>query len=247
VSGFRGRPPANLRLLEETLAKFSQLIIDFPQIIEADVNPLFVNESGVIALDARIIVDLEKARVKVQPYSHLIIRPYPSKYVFTCKLKDGRDVLLRPVKPEDEPLLVRLFETFSEETMQLRFFHRLKETTHEMLARYCNIDYDWEMTLLAELGEGNTRMIVGMARLVMQPDGESGEVSLVVGDPWQNKGLGTIMLETMTRIGRDMGLKRVFGEILAENTKMIHICRKEGFEIKPIDEETYIATLEISQ
>jgi acetyltransferase len=131
--------------------------------------------------------------------------------------------------------------------MQLRFFHRLKETTHEMLARYCNIDYDWEMTLLAELGEGNTRMIVGMARLVMQPDGESGEVSLVVGDPWQNKGLGTIMLETMTRIGRDMGLKRVFGEILAENTKMIHICRKEGFEIKPIDEETYIATLEISQ
>jgi len=245
--GFRGRPPLNIRLVEETLVRFSQLIVDFPQITEADVNPLLVIEKGVIALDARIVIDLDKVSAEVQPYEHLIIRPYPRKNVAKRTLRDGQEVMLRPIKPEDEPLLVKLFQTFSEETMRLRFFQVIKEISHRTLARYCNIDYDREMSIIAELIEDGKRRMIGMVRLVVEPDGESGEVAVVVGDPWQNRGLGTMMLDYIIEISRDMGLKRIFGEILAENTKMMHICYTRGFEIKPVDEETYLATLNLEK
>jgi acetyltransferase len=243
--GFRGKPPANLRLLEEILVKFSQLIVDFPQIKEADVNPLTVNEKEATSLDARIIIGLEKVSAEVQRYKHLVIRPYPRKYVTSCKLRDGKEVMLRPIKPEDEPLLVSLFKTFSEETMRFRFFQVIKETSHETLARYCNIDYDREMTIAAELTENDKRRMIGMVRLVVEPDGESSEVAVVVGDPWQNRGLGSRMFEYIIEISKDMGLKKIFGEVLTENTRMMHICYKKGFEIKPVDEETYLATLSL--
>lgn len=243
--GFRGKPPANIRLLEETLVKFSQLIVDFPRIVEFDVNPLLASEKDVIALDARIIIDLKKVSEKAQQYRHLIIRPYPAKYMTPSRLRDGREVLLRPIKPEDEPLLVELFQTFSEETMRFRFFRVIKEITHETLARYCNIDYDREMTIVAEMTENGKRRIVGTVRLVVQPDSESGEVAIVVGDPWQNRGLGTEMFGYIIDISRSMGLKKIFGEIQAENTKMTHICYKKGFEVKPVDDETYLATLNL--
>jgi len=244
---FRGRPPVNIRLLEEALVRFSQLVADFPQIREADVNPLLVDEKSVTALDARIVIDLNKVSAEVQSYEHLIIRPYPRKYVTRRTLKDGEEVLLRPIKPEDEPLIAELFQTFSEETMRLRFFQVAREISHQTLTRYCNIDYDREMAIVAELTESGKRRIAGMVRLIVEPDGESGEVAVVIGDPWQNRGLGTMMFDYIIEISKDMGLKRVFGEILAENTKMMHICNTRGFEIKPIDEETYLATLELEK
>ncbi|MEM3041133.1 MAG: bifunctional acetate--CoA ligase family protein/GNAT family N-acetyltransferase, partial [Nitrososphaerota archaeon] len=245
--GFRGRPPVDIRLLEETLIRFSQLIVDFPQIIEADVNPLLVDDKSVVALDARIVIDSDKLFAEVQPFEHLIIRPYPRKYVAKRTLRDGKEVTLRPIKPEDEPLLVELFKTFSEETMRLRFFEVIREISHKTLARYCNIDYDREMSIVAEMIEDSKRRVVGMVRLVVQPDGESGEVAVVVGDPWQNRGLGSMMLDYIIEIGKDMRLKRIFGEILAENTKMMHICYTRGFETKPVDEETYLATLDLEK
>jgi len=243
--GFRGKPAANLRLLEEALVKFSQLIVDFPQIIEFEVNPLLISEKEVVALSAQAVLDLGKRLTPSQRFGHLIIRPYPTKYVTSCKLRDGNEVLLRPIRPEDEPLLVELFQTFSEETMRFRFFQVIKEIFHETLARYCNIDYDREMSVVAELTEKGKRRIIGTVRLVVQPDGQCGEVAVVVGDPWQNVGLGTRMFEYIIEISRDMGLKRIFGEIQAENTRMIHICCKKGFEVKRIDEETYLATLDL--
>jgi acetyltransferase len=245
--GFRGKPPANLRLLEEVLVKFSQLIIDYPQIVEVDVNPILLNEKEVTALDARIIINPEWEEKPAQRFKHLIIRPYPRKYVATRKMRDGKDAVLRPVRPEDEPLLVELFKAFSEQTMRFRFFRVIKETTHETLARYCNIDYEREIVMVAELTERGERRIEGMVRLVVQPDGESGEVAVVVGDPWQNRGLGSELFGYIVEVGRDMGLKRLFGEILAENTKMMHICNKKGFELKRADEETYLATLTFTE
>ncbi|MEM1543255.1 MAG: bifunctional acetate--CoA ligase family protein/GNAT family N-acetyltransferase [Candidatus Bathyarchaeia archaeon] len=243
--GFRGVPPANMRLIEETLIKFSQLIIDYPQIKEFDINPLIVTDRDVKALDARIILDLERVFEERPPYEHLIIRPYPSKYVAKGVMKDGNEVLLRPIKPEDEPLLIELFKALSTETMRLRFFRIIKDINHRMAARYCNIDYAREIGIVAEKTENNRRRLMGLAMLIVQPDGESGEISVVVGDPWQNKGLGTMLMSHVIKVGIDMGLKRVFGEFLAENTKIAHICRKMGFEIKPIDEETYVATLNL--
>ncbi len=245
LRGYRGRKPVNLKLLEEILVRFSQLIIDFPQIKEADINPLIIDEEKALALDARIIIDRESVFKKIQPYKHLIIKPYPKRYVSKWRMKDGREVLLRPIKPEDEPLIRKLFETFSEETMRFRFFQIIREISHETLARYCNIDYDREMTIVAEIREGGERRIIGMVRLVVEPDLERGEIAIVIGDPWQNLGLGTKMLDYIIDIGRDMNLKMIFGEILAENTRMIHLCYKRGFRIEKLDEETYIATIKL--
>jgi len=245
VSGYRNKPPANTTLLEEILVRFSQMIIDFPQIKEADINPLIVDSRDAIVLDARIIIDKECFSRDIKPYEHLAIKPYPTKYIKRCMLKDGGKVLLRPIKPEDEPLIYELFNTFSEETMRFRFFHVIKNITHEMLASYCNIDYSREITIVAERSPKGSRKILGMARLVVEPDGERGEIAIVVGDPWQNRGLGTRLLDHIINVGKDMGLKTIFGEILAENTRMIHLCNKKRFKIEQLDEESYLASLDL--
>ena len=247
LSGYRNKRPANVALLEEILVKFSQMITDFPQIKEADINPIVIDDKDAVVLDARIIIDKRCLFSEIKPYEHLAIRPYPTKYIKECVIKDGRKILLRPVRPEDEPLVNDLFNTFSEETMRFRFFQVIKDISHEMLASYCNIDYSREMTIVAEISENSSRKILGMARLVVEPDGEKGEIAIVVGDPWQNLGLGTKMLDHIANVGRDMGLKIVFGEILAENTKMIHLCYKRGFKIERIDEESYLASIDLTE
>jgi len=247
LSGYRNRRPVNIALLEEILVRFSQMIIDFPQIKEVDVNPIVADEKDAVALDAKIIIERESLLNGIKPYGHLAIRPYPTKYMEEYVIKDGRKILLRPVRPEDEPLVRKLFNTFSDETMRFRFFHVIRDISHEVLASYCNIDYSREMTIVAERSENSSKMIIGMTRLVAEPDGEKGEIAIVVGDPWQNLGLGTKMLDHIINIGRDMGLKTIFGEILAENTKMIHLCYKRGFKIERIDEESYLASLDLAE
>ncbi|MEM2351508.1 MAG: GNAT family N-acetyltransferase [Thermoproteota archaeon] len=243
--GFKGLSLANLRLIEETLVKFSQLIIDFPEISEIEINPLAITSNDVIALDARVIIDLEKAKVEPKPYEHLIIRPYPTKYVSECMLHDGTKVTLRPAKLEDEPLLIELFKTFSAETIRLRFFRALKEVNHYGIVRYCNIDYLREMAIVAEVDVEGRRRLIGIANLIVQPDGKSSEISVVVGDPWQNKGLGSILIDYLIEIGRDMSQKKLFGEFLADNRKIFYILQKRGFNIKRVDEETYLAVLNL--
>jgi len=247
LKGYRNRRPANIRLLEEILVKFSQLITDFSQIKEVDINPLVIDENDAVALDARIIIDLKRVYSKPQTCDHLVIKPYPTKYITECVIRDGKKVLLRPIKPEDEPLIVELFHTFSEETMRFRFFQVIKEIPHEILARYCNIDYDREITIVAERTDGKSRKIIGMTRLIVEPDGERGEIAVVVGDPWQNLGLGSKMLDYIIEISKDIGLKDIFGEILAENTRMIHLCNKRGFKIESLDDENYLATLNLTE
>lgn len=245
LEGYGNRRPANRKLLEEVLVKFSQLIIDFPSIKEADINPLLVDESGAVALDARIVIDPNRVFAETKPYEHLVIKPYPTKYVTECATRDRKKVLLRPIKPEDESLVADLFRTLSEETMRFGFFPIVKETPHRTLASYCNIDYDRELTIAAERTEEGARKIVGIVRLVVEPDEKRGEIAVVVGDPWQNLGLGSKMFDHIINIGKDIGLRTIFGEILAENTKMLHLCKKRGFEIKSLDERNYQATLNL--
>ncbi|MBS7614314.1 GNAT family N-acetyltransferase [Candidatus Bathyarchaeota archaeon] len=244
---FGGNQSMSMRHIEETLVKFSHLVTDFPQIVEADVSPLFFNGKNMVALNANIVLDLKKAPKRTQPYGHLIIRPYPTRYTSRLSLRTGEEIVLRPIRPEDEPLLFELFETFSPQTVQLRFFQLVKDVSHHTLARYCNIDYDREMTLVAEKSERGRLLLIGMAKLVVEPDGESGEIAIVVGDPWQNRGLGSMLVDNLIKISKDMGLKRIFGEILAGNEKMIHICYTKGFQIRKIDEETCLATLDLSK
>jgi len=240
-SGFR----PNFKLLEEILVKFSQLVMDFPEIKEIDVNPLIVDETSAVAVDARIVIEAEKILHETRPHEHLVIAPYPKKYITQWTLKNGSPVTLRPIKPEDEALLRELYCSLSEETMRLRFFQVFKEVPHKTLMRYCNIDYDREMAIVAEM-QKERKSIIGVALLTLEPGGKCGEFAVLVGDQWQGLGLGSKLLDCIIEVGKDMGLKTVYGYVISENRRMIDMCTKKGFKIQPFDSELSVATLEIS-
>lgn len=218
----------NLKPLEEVLVKFSQLVVDFPEIKEIDVNPLILSENDAVAVDARIIIDHDRILYEGEPYDHLVIAPYPKKYIVQWKLKNELPVTLRPIKPEDEALVSELFKSFSEQTMRFRFFQIIKDITHETLTRYCNIDYDREMAIVAEVQQEKKR-IIGMARLILEPGRKSGEYAVAVGDEWQGQGLGSKLLDYIIEIGRSMGLETIYGYVMTDNVKMIHLCAEKGF------------------
>lgn len=230
-SGLRNRPPANLRLLEEVVVKFSNLIVDFPEIAEMDINPLAVASQRIYALDSRIVLDPQALDCK-DPYCHLVIMPYPVKYMTPWRLKDGTEVLLRPIRPEDEPLEAELIRGFSDETSRLRFFHVIRDITHEMLVRFCNIDYDREMAIIAEHTEGGKKRNIGVGRLIIEPGDKRAEFAIVVADEFQGKGLGTKLVDMLIGIGEDKGLESIYGIALPDNRKIIDLCRALGFDIK---------------
>ena len=148
--GFRKKPAVNLRLLDETLIRLSNMIVDFPEIKELDINPLVVSGDKVIALDARIVIDENAVKQEQSEFSHLIISPYPTRYIQPWLCRDGRSVLLRPIRPEDEPLEHELIAGLSPESSRFRFFYIIKDISHEMLSRFCNIDYSREIAIIAE-------------------------------------------------------------------------------------------------
>ena len=240
-SGFRNKPPADLSKLEEILVRFSNMIIDFPEIKEVDINPLIVSGSKAYAVDVRIILDLAKAEEEPEPYSNLVIMPYPAKYVVPYRLRDGREVLLRPIRPEDEPIEAELIKNLSEESKRFRFFYIIKDITHEMLVRFCNIDYDREMAIIAEYTDPNgKKRNVGVGRLIMDPSRKRGEFAVVVADDFQGKGLGTKLVDMLIQIAYEKGLDSIYGVVMPENTKMIELCKKLGFDIRYTPEEVIV-------
>lgn len=247
LKGFRNMPPANLKLLEELMVLFSQMLVDFPQLKEVDINPLFVNEKEAFALDARIIIDKERVFAKPEPHEHLVISPYPKKYETLWKLRDGRTVLLRPIKPEDEPMWLEMFQNFSEESIRYRFFQIIKDTPHEVRVRYCNIDYDREIGLVAEMTDEGRRKILGVVRLNVEPDGKTGEIAFIIADPWQGLGLGSKMLDFMIEVCKDKKLETVYGIMLPDNYRAINLFRKMGFTTERVDQDTVKATLNLRE
>ncbi|MCW3980523.1 MAG: bifunctional acetate--CoA ligase family protein/GNAT family N-acetyltransferase [Candidatus Bathyarchaeota archaeon] len=235
----------NLKELEEILVKFSQLVIDFPEIKEMDINPLIVDEKNAVAVDARIVIDGDRISAPAHPHEHLVITPYPRKYVTEWKMRNGTHLILRPIKPEDENRLHELFKSFSEKTMRFRFFQVIREMSHETLTRYCNIDYNREIAIVGEAEMDREKRILGVARLIVQPGRKLGEFAVAVGDEWQGFGLGSKLVDRVIEIGRDMGLERIYGDILSQNQRMFQLCEKKGFQIKPVDEDTTKATLNL--
>jgi acetyltransferase len=236
--------PLNLKLLEEILVKFSQFVIDFPEIKEIDLNPLIVSQDDAVAVDARIAIDSEGISKGFQPHEHLVIAPYPVKYVTTWQLKNGTPVVLRPIKPEDEALFQELFKSFSQETMRLRFFQIIKDISHDTLTRYCNLDYDREIAMVALLQD--TNKIIGATRLILEPGKEYGEFAVVVGDPWQGQGLGSKLMDLIKEIGKDMGMQTIYGYVMADNSKMMNLCKKKGFTLEPGEEGVAKATFKLA-
>lgn len=247
LKGFRNMPPANIKQLEEIMVRFSQMLVDFPQLKEVDINPLLANESQVIALDARIVIDKELVFARIEPHQHLVVSPYPKKYETLWKLRDGRTVLLRPIKPEDEPLWLEMFQSFSEESIRYRFFQIIKDTPHEVRVRYCNIDYDREIAIVAELTEEGRRKILGVVRLIVEPDGRSGEIAFIVADPWQGLGLGTKMIEYVIEICKEKGLETIYGIMLPDNRRAIRVMKDMGFVIEYRDDDTVKGTLNLRE
>ena len=164
------------------------------------------------------------------------------KYETTVKLRDGRTVLLRPIKPEDEPMWQEMFQCFSEESIRYRFFQVI-QATPQMRKRYCNIDYNKEIAIVAELSEEGKKRILGVFRLILEPGLETGEIAFIIADEWQNLGLGSAMMRHMIRIVKERQLESIYGVLLKSNVKGVRFMKKMGFAVQQLDEETVKAIL----
>lgn len=234
LKGVRGRAPVNLAALEELMVRFSQLVVEQPWIAEIDINPLLASPERLLALDARVVVHSSKITEDKLPRP--AIRPYPLQYVTPWKLKSGVQVTIRPIRPEDEPFLVKFHETLSEESVYYRYFSQLKldqRIAHERLTRMCFNDYDREIALVAEYRDPKSKAIeiLGVGRLSKARGLNEAEFALVISDRWQNQGLGTELLKRLVQIGRAEKLDLISASMLAENHAMHHVSRNVGFKL----------------
>ncbi len=231
LQGARGRRPVDLGALERLLVRFSGLVVEQPRIKEIDINPLLAAPERLIALDARVI--LHGAEVDADQLPRPAILPYPTQYVTSWTAEDGLTITIRPIRPEDEPLLVRFHEKLSEDTVYLRYFQSLKlsgRIAHERLTRICFIDYNREMVLVADYKDTQTgeHEIIAMGRLSRLYGIDEAEFSLEVRDGFQRRGLGTEILRRLVTIGRAEGIPCLSAVILPQNTGMLRICVKLG-------------------
>jgi acetyltransferase len=243
LQGVRGQKPVDMGALERLLVRFSQLVVEQPAILEIDINPLLAMPDRLVALDARMVVYARGVDLDTVPRTS--IRPYPSRYVSESKLNDGTPVTIRPIRPEDEPLMVDFHHTLSERSVYMRYFHWMKldqRITHERLTRMCFIDYDRQMALVAE-GQGK---ILGVARLVRSPLANDAEVAVIISDAWHARGLGSQLAERLVGFARDEKVARLNASVLYENRPMLRILEKLGFRLIPsTDPETVEATMEL--
>ncbi len=236
--------PLNVKAIEEILVRFSQLIIDFPEVKEIDINPLIVDKNGAVAVDARIVIDIDRLTKGTGAHEHLVIAPYPSKYTSDWNAKNGDLLHLRAIKPEDEERFNDLFKSLSPQTMRFRFFEIIKELSHETLTRYCNLDYDREIAIMAE--DPDTKRIIGVARLIIDANGKSGEYAALIGDQWQGYGIGSKLMDSLINIAREKELNKIYGYVMSDNYKMLNLCKRLGFKAEEIDDETLLLSLTLS-
>jgi acetyltransferase len=239
LQGYRNMPGVDIQSIQFLLYKFAYLIADFPEISEIDINPFAIDEYGGIVLDAKVILDKQVVGKDIKPYSHLVISPYPKEYIFNLKTKKGKEITIRPIKPEDEPMEDLMFASILASPHEHIFFDRIKNITHELLERYSQIDYDREMVLVAEAYRGKNKEMVGLARLVEDPNSDSAEFSFVVPDSWQGNGIGGLLVDRILEIARDKNFERVYAKFLAHNDPATMIFTKRGFKISQKGEIAY--------
>lgn len=237
LRGYRGRPRVDLDRVIDILMRLSYLVADHPEICELDINPLLATPTNVVALDARVRIDHDAVCEQGRAYAHLAIRPYPEELVQRVTLGDGTQVVLRPIRPEDEPAWQKLLACCSDESIRLRFRAILKRSAHEVATRYCFVDYDREMAIVAEVNHVESAQIIGMGNLYGEHDGESAEYAVLVADQWQHKGLGTILTEYCLQIAKDWGRRSVYAGTTENNTRMISLFMKLGFYIQQQDDD----------
>ena len=226
----RGVEPPDFAALDQMLVQLSNIVVDFPEIAEIDVNPVVVSGGKPIAVDARIIID--KSVLDGSPETpHLIIAPYPSHLVAPWKLTEGTEVLLRPIKPEDEDMIAKMLATMTEASLKDRFFGGIPAFTHERLVRFTNIDYERELAVVAEYTKGRTKRIIGVGRLIGHPERGMGEFSVIVHDEFQRRGLGRKLADLMIGIAEDKGITMVEGLVSDDNTPLLALSAQLGFVV----------------
>ena len=243
LEGYRNSTPVELEKIEELLMQLSQLIIDFPEIVEMDVDPILIKDGKPIAVDARIKLQ----RVENGNAPHLVISTYP-QHLERHDLTDMQmPLFIRPIKPEDAPLFEDLFNTLTPTSIYYRFFSVVKTLSPEILARFTQIDYDREISFVGlDENQGKERML-GVANILGEPDGKRGEFSVLIGDPWQGKGIGAKLLLQCLRIAQERGMEIVWGTVLSENKYMVALGKKLGFTVKQgEDPSEYKLTIDLN-
>lgn len=224
LAGYRDRPPAAVADIVATLMKLSELVIDFPEIGELDINPLLADDAGVLALDARVAVRAADGIGK----DRLAIRPYPAGLALEARLRTGERIAIRPIRPEDEPRLIALVAATTPEDLRLRFLGALRELPHAMAARLSQIDYAREMAFVATAIPSDGA-ILGVARMVADPENEVAEYAILVRSDWKGRGLGYMLMTNLLAYARARGLKRLHGDVLRENATMLQMADELGF------------------
>ncbi len=247
-TGFRGRPALAVDRLLETMLRFSTLVVECPEIVECDLNPLVVTTDDVVALDARMTIDPAVIRSTASPYGHLAVAPYPEQYDRRVTLMDGTVVVLRPLRPDDEGLWHTMVDAASEQSIMFRFRSLFRSVVHNQAVRYCFIDYDREMAFIAEVEVQGRRELVAVGRLVADRDHDRAEFGILVVDAWQGRGLGGMLLDMCLQHAREAGYKSVYAETSWDNQRILSLFRKRGFQIERFtnDPTTLRATLVVT-
>jgi len=232
---FRDKPAVDMAELENVLLRVSELVCELPHVLELDINPLIVDEQGVLAVDARMRVGYPPPGAL--PYAHMAIHPYPGQLMHREQLPDGSNLTIRPIRPEDARIEADFVRGLSPESKYFRFMRALQELTPEMLVRFTQIDYDLEMALIATVQQDGEESEVGVARYATNPDGFSCEFAIVISDQWHHRGLGLRLMKQLMSIARERGLQLMEGEVLANNHNMLALAASLGFEIHSSPED----------
>ena len=236
LAGHRGRPGVDVDRLVEIVIRFSYLVADYPELLEVEVNPLLATSDGPVALDARALVDQSAVGRPPPRYSHLAVRPYPDDLSTEIATPKGLRATLRPIKPEDEPLWHEMLDACSLESIRMRFRGLVKHT-HEMAARYCFVDYDRELAIVAEVEDEGRRRLAGVARLAADADHRRAEYAVLVADPWQGQGLSDSLTDRCLELARPWGVETVYAETTPDNRRMRKVLQAHGFDVHRALEE----------
>jgi acetyltransferase len=245
LKAYRDVPAADEHAIALVLVKLAQLAADLPEVRELDINPFLADRDGVIAVDARVVVAPVVSR-KGRGHPRFAVRPYPREWEREITTRDGRRVLVRPVRPEDEEIFLKFFQQVSDEDLRLRFFAPVRDFSHAFLARLIQIDYARAIAFVAI--DAATGDMMGAVRLHADANHETGEYAILMRSDLKGLGLGWELMRLMIEWARAEGLRSVEGQVLRENTTMLEMCRRLGFEIRndPHDAEIKVVTLPIA-
>lgn len=244
LQAYDGRPAADQEALVRVLLQLSEMICKLPHIRALEINPLVLDETGALALDARFVIG--PPPTGSDHYPHMAISPYPMHLVSQAALRDGTPITIRPIRPEDAELEQDFVYRLSAESKYFRFMEQRRELTPSMLVRFTQIDYDREMALIATRDLNGEEQQIGVARYVILPDGESCEFAIAISDEVQGQGLGTLLMNRLMDVATAKGLKKIQGDVLSNNTKMLALMRRLGFTVRPSRDDFNIRIVEKS-